>query len=162
MTDASKRLVLLHHAGKEGRAAWFDVSHRAALTKVASEPGFALIEVDQAVLDEADPNMAEGRLAADGKPEKLPVVLRPGFERLLGLAAGQKAPGTPRSPWDDIVVGSVVLASDSKEDGWHECVVAGIEANGQTLHLRWRDYPDFPPFTKPVNRIGLLPRSGLR
>lgn len=173
MAEVIKRLVLLYHGAKEGRAAWFDLAHRAALTKAAAEPDYALVEAEQALLDELDPNMAQGHLTNEGKPDKLPVMLRTNFERLLGLAERAKPPGAGEaatkggalaaaSPWTDIVVGSIVLASDSKEDGWFECVVAGVEGDGQTLHLRWRDFPEYPHFTKPISRVGLLPRSGLR
>lgn len=167
MTEVAKRLVLMNHAGSEGRAAWFSAIHRPALSRAAGEPGFSLIEVEKALLDEVDPNMAEGRLTG-GRPDTLPVMLRAGFDRLLALAEQMAAAGTPgavskpSSPWDAIVVGSVILASESKDDGWHECVVLAVNVSKQSLTLRWRDYPDYEPFSKPISRVGLLPNSGLR
>src|SRR3954447_12592955 len=47
-------------------------------------------------------------------------------------------PSRPQS-WDEISIGSVVLAHESLEEGWWESVVLGI--NGEALALRWRDYP---------------------
>jgi hypothetical protein len=44
--------------------------------------------------------------------------------------------------WDDINVGSEVIAFESSEDGWWEAIVT--EINGEMLTLRWRDYPRQP------------------
>jgi len=44
--------------------------------------------------------------------------------------------------WDEIRVGSLVIAHESPEDGWWEAIVVAIE-NDQLL-LRWRDYPRQP------------------
>jgi len=170
MAEVTTRLVLLYHGAKEGRGAWFNASHRASLKKAATEPNYALVEVEQPILDQLDPNMPEGKMTADGRPDELPVMLRSSFERLLQLVEARQAakpagsegkPPLP-APWSDIRVGSIVLASESKEDGWHECVVSAIEGNGEVLLLRWRDYPDFDYFKKPITRVGLLPPTGLR
>jgi hypothetical protein len=38
-----------------------------------------------------------------------------------------------------IGVGDLVVAQESPEDGWYAAIV--VEANGDMLTLRWRDYP---------------------
>lgn len=173
MADVKRRLVLLYHGTNEARGGWFDLAHRAAVSKAASEAGHTLIEVEQPKLDQIDPDMPAGRLAADGKVDELPVMLRATFDRLLKLAvptqpataagpAGKSSGTGMPSPWSELRVGSIVLASDSKEDGWFECVVMAVESSGLTLRLRWQDFPGYPYFTKPVTRVGLPPPSGLR
>lgn len=37
-----------------------------------------------------------------------------------------------------------------------------IEQNGATLRLKWRDFPEFDEFTKPLTRIAIPPASGAR
>ena len=44
----------------------------------------------------------------------------------------------PRN-WQEIGLGDLVVAQQSREDGWYEAIV--VEANGDMLTLRWRDYP---------------------
>ena len=61
MPDTTKRFVLLDHRNKEGRGGWFDLSHRAALTKAAAEPGHVLVELEQAKLDQIDPDLPAGK-----------------------------------------------------------------------------------------------------
>ena len=59
-----------------------------------------------------------------------------------GAAAGSRPPGSgPRLPrnWKEIGLGDVVVAHQSLEDGWYAAIV--LEANGDMLTLRWRDYP---------------------
>src|SRR5688500_3898377 len=49
-------------------------------------------------------------------------------------------------PWTTIAVGSIVLASVSRDDGWWECVVLAVEPSNDTLTLSWRDWPRMPSF----------------
>lgn len=66
------------------------------------------------------------------------------------VAPAASAKGTPRGTetstsvplprsWNDIKVGSLVLAQESHADGWWEAVVS--EIRDDILTLRWRDYP---------------------
>ncbi len=64
-------------------------------------------------------------------------------------------------PWSAVVVGSVVLASDAKDEGWWEAVVLALEG-GNMLRLRWRDYPEYDQFNRLITRVGLLPPGGQR
>ena len=60
-------------------------------------------------------------------------------------AAAHPSQTMATDPWDAIKVGSVVLAQDaSDEPGWWEAVVTSIGPDGETLTLRWRDYPKLP------------------
>ena len=63
------------------------------------------------------------------------------------------APNFPES-WDKIGIGDLVIAQESPEDGWYAAIV--IEANGDMLTLRWRDYPHATRIVRHRKRLGLL------
>jgi hypothetical protein len=48
----------------------------------------------------------------------------------------------------------LVVAQDSIEDGWFEAVVT--KRDGDTLTLRWRDYPSQPEFVRAIKAVALL------
>ena len=55
--------------------------------------------------------------------------------------------------WDDIKVGSEVIAFESAEDGWWEAIVT--EITGEMLTLRWRDYPRQPMVARRRHQVAL-------
>src|SRR5215211_9456245 len=57
--------------------------------------------------------------------------------------------------WDQIQVGTLVIAHESPEDGWWEAIGVAIE-NDQLL-LRWRDYPREPCVRRSRLEVSLLP-----
>lgn len=57
--------------------------------------------------------------------------------------------------WGAIKVGSVVLASESKEDGWWEAKVTEAKPNNVFI-LTWVDYPDYEPFVRHRERLALM------
>jgi Agenet domain len=64
------------------------------------------------------------------------------------------APGLPHS-WAEIAVGQLVLSlQDGPWGAWWEAIVT--EINGDTITLRWRDYADLPPITRPRASLALL------
>jgi len=72
-------------------------------------------------------------------------------------SSGGGAANAPKWPvdWDEIGVGSVVLALEAPEYGWWESIVIGV--NGQSVSLKWRDYPREPVFVRPRAELALLP-----
>jgi hypothetical protein len=57
-----------------------------------------------------------------------------------------------------IGLGDLVVAQESLEDGWYEAIV--VEAAGDMLTLRWRDYPRERRVVRHRLRLGLLyPKS---
>jgi hypothetical protein len=95
-----------------------------------------------AMLDE--PNGAASKPAQAGEP-----------------AAPPPAPTPTVSPrprtWDEIGIGSLVLAIVGVEDGWWESVVLGV--NGEMLTLKWRDFPGERTFIRRRTELALLPVS---
>jgi Agenet domain len=64
------------------------------------------------------------------------------------------APGLPHS-WAEIGVGQLVLSlQDGPWGAWWEAIVT--EINGHAITLRWRDYADLPPITRPRASLALL------
>ena len=59
----------------------------------------------------------------------------------------------PRS-WDEIEIGSLVLATTGIEDGWWEAIIESID--GDILTCRWRDYPTEPNVLRGRNELALL------
>lgn len=58
--------------------------------------------------------------------------------------------------WDGITLGSLVLATVAPEDGWYEALVTEVKNDGLLL-LKWRDWPDEPPFLRRAHQLALLP-----
>ena len=63
------------------------------------------------------------------------------------------AEGYPRD-WDDINVGHLVIAQEDAASGWWEAIV--IARDGDTLAMRWRDYPGHPKFVQHRTAVALL------
>jgi hypothetical protein len=63
------------------------------------------------------------------------------------------AQGYPRD-WDDISVGHLVLAQEGAGGGWWEAIV--IARDGDTLTMRWRDYPRYPKVMQNRTAVALL------
>jgi hypothetical protein len=132
------------------------------------------------VLASKDPKVAEiaarlpvGRIHATGRMF-VPFVCHDLYEQLVAAAAngnpdassppngssgasgstpGGSAPHLPQT-WQSIGIGDLVVANDSREDGWYEAIV--VEANGDMLTLRWRDYPRERRIVRHRLRLGLL------
>jgi hypothetical protein len=90
-------------------------------------------------------------VAANGNPE--PAGPPNGASGASGSAPGGSAPHLPQT-WQSIGIGDLVVANDSREDGWYEAIV--VEANGDMLTLRWRDYPRERRIVRHRARLGLL------
>ncbi len=80
------------------------------------------------------------------------------------VAAPAEDPATPPAPtpgidlpkdWSAIKVGSVVLASESKDDGWWEAKVIEAKPN-DVFQLVWLDFKDYPPFVRHRERLALM------
>jgi hypothetical protein len=93
---------------------------------------------------------------------------KPGAVASNGSASGDQGPGpAPTAPadpkggpsrpqsWDDIGIGSVVLATVGVEDGWWESIVIGV--NADAFSLKWRDFPREPVFVRRRTKLALLP-----
>jgi len=88
---------------------------------------------------------ATGKQAARGRGRKpLPVLIDVSPDPL------------PRKPshWDEITVGSLVLAWDQECEAWYEVVVTN-EVDG-LFRIKWRDFPKQKPVMLRRDQIALL------
>ena len=151
------------------RGAWFDIALRDTLAKSIADTPITLFELDQIKLDQVDADFPAGKLPLGGGRPTLPIIKRATYDKLAILAGPPPATGPLATgeagrgdPIGAVKVGSVVLASDSKDDGWWEAVVVRVEQNGATLRLKWKDYADLGEFTKPLTRVAIPPANGAR
>ena len=68
--------------------------------------------------------------------------------------AAASAPLTMPADWSGIVVGSVVLANESPDEGWWAAVVTSVQ--GHLCNLRWRDYPKQASVVRPITELALM------
>lgn len=74
-----------------------------------------------------------------------------------GTAGGAGAGGGAKPPfdWDDIALGSLVLAQGDDEDAYYAAKVVATKADDHFV-LTWADYPGYPEFSRPRRALGLL------
>jgi hypothetical protein len=91
--------------------------------------------------------------AAAANGNALPTSPPNGSSGAQGSTPGGSAPHLPQN-WQAIGIGDLVVANQSREEGWYEAIV--VEANGDMLTLRWRDFPRQRRFARHRLRLGLL------
>ena len=80
-----------------------------------------------------------------------------------GLGPAPTAPADPKGgpsrpqSWDEICIGSVVLATVGVEDGWWESIIIGV--NADAFSLKWHDFPREPVFVRRRTELALLPAA---
>ena len=179
MTCNAPRLVLIATGpADEPLGAWFEALHQADLVRAAARGRLHLVTVGAGWLRALDPAVAMGQLLGPGRPAPLPPLRRATYDALSALPGlvvqvpapgdGRLPPGGTRGPATKLQtskrtlrVGSIVLASTDVEEGWFEAVIVSIQP-GSELQLRWRDYPDLDPFTRPLAAVAVPPAGGVR
>jgi hypothetical protein len=167
MNGKIKYLVLFGvDAERKARAAKFELKDEAAVRKAA---GLMNYRVGLAKSDDAmrlASALPDGKLFESGLG-MAPMVREETFNKLFevlsfddnwishGLITGAKTnldAATIKAAnelWCTIKVGSIVLAFDTTYGDypmWQPAVVVSISKNGETLELRWRDWPGYKPF----------------
>jgi hypothetical protein len=96
-----------------------------------------------------------GRVYATGKGT-VPNISDELFGKLNALVGGDPGPISASLPttWDELAPGHLVIAQESLADGWFEAVVT--KRDGDTLTLKFRDYPSQPEFERPITAVALL------
>jgi hypothetical protein len=83
---------------------------------------------------------------AEGGGDQLPAA-NPG-------ASGKAPPLTTPADWSSLKPGSVVLATETVDEGWWPAVVLAV--NGHLISLRWRDVEGLPSVVRPLTELALL------
>ena len=140
------------------RAARFDGAKAELVHKAAAAMDLKVIETTADDHHAIARKLPEGKLYANGKgfvPH-----IRPELYLKVTEALGDSAKGPNDPPqhypkhWDEVGAGDLVLAQASLIDGWWEAVVTKKE--DRLLHLKWRDYPKYEPFTRNVAAVALI------
>jgi hypothetical protein len=157
-------------AGKP-HASLFSEADAPLATKAAGLMGMQVLRPVSTAASELAAKLPKGRVFASGRGF-VPFVRLKLYEALLmthadpenQLPVDASAPSKPIGSSDtppstdasliDLKEGTVVLAPAAPDEGWWEAVV--VKAKGDLLTLRWRDYPDDPPFARRRNQIALF------
>jgi hypothetical protein len=172
-TTCSAPLVLfgIDSRGKP-KAARFGKEHADLAIKAASQLQLQVLACQDPKIADLTAELPVGRVHATGRTF-VPFIRRDLYDKLVAAAAngnthpsppngssgasgstpGGSAPRLPQN-WQAIGLGDLVLASQSREDGWYEAIV--VEQNGDMFTLRWRDYPRQRRIVRHRLRLGLL------
>ena len=155
------------------KAARFGKEHASLAMKAATQLQLKVLASDDPKVAEIAARLPVGRIHATGRTF-VPFIRRDLYDQLLAAAAngnarptsppngssgasgstpGGSAPHLPQN-WQAIGLGDLVVAQESLEEGWYEAIV--VEANGDMLTLRWRDFPRQRRFARHRLRLGLL------
>jgi hypothetical protein len=147
----------LDQAGKP-KAGRFAERHAAVARKAAKSLGLSVCPSSKPGFAGLASKIPAGRVHAQGKAF-IPYIKRELFDQVQAASstttalpskskAGSSVSGMPdaRTPknWDDIAEGHLVLYQEAPKDGWWESIV--IARDGETLTLRYRDFPKLPSF----------------
>jgi hypothetical protein len=155
------------------KGARFGKEHASLAMKAATQLQLKVLASSDPKVAEIAARMPVGRVHATGRTF-VPFIRRDLYDKLLAAAAngnthsasppngssgasgstpGGSAPHLPRN-WREIGVGDLVVANQDRDDGWYEAIV--VEANGDMLTTRWRDYPRERRMAHHRLRLGLL------
>ena len=156
------------------KGARFGKEHASLAMKAATQLQLQVLASNDPKVAEIAARLPVGRVHGTGRAF-VPFIHRDLYDQLLAAAAangnalptsppngssgapGGSAPHLPQN-WQAIGIGDLVVANvvpnQSREDGWYEAIV--VEANGDMLTLRWRDFPRQRRFARHRLRLGLL------
>ena len=172
---------------KKPHASQFEGADEALVRKAASLMGF---RVGRAETDEARAlakKLPEGKVFAAGRAF-VPYVKQDLYDKVRGLlilepppaanpspaAAASMAPpnrnetkvvaASPCDPWAAIGVGSVVLCRDQTKDApsWWEAVVVAMAKDGNTMTMRWLDYPKQKQFVAKRRSVAVIGDNAIK
>lgn len=141
--------------------------------------GFTAVQVSRGGLEALATALPAGKLFDSGRAF-VPFVKGSTYQQLLALAPKGSRPTAlrlvasgpepknvpPAKPvageggelpesWATIKVGSLVLATENRVEGWFDAIVT--EANPSDMFtLKWRDFPDLEPFLRDRSNLALM------
>jgi hypothetical protein len=173
-TSRPSPLVLfgIDNRGKP-KGARFGKEHASLAMKAATQLQLNVLASNDPKVAEIAARLPVGRVHVTGRTF-VPFIRRDLYDKLVAATAsgnpdpsnpsngasaaassppGGSAPHLPQN-WQQIGVGDLVVANENREDGWYEAIV--VEANGDMLTLRWRDYPRVRRIVRHRLQLGLL------
>ena len=175
--DAAELIVLGRDASGKSHASWFDTEEAPLAKKAAGLMGMATMRVASADIRKLADRLPHGKVFASGKAfvpfvkgelytsllDHLDVAEK---DRLASLqmeketTAAASTEGTVTTDelpadWSKLKVGSLVVAWESKDNGWWLAKV--VTVNTDDLYtLSWHEYPDLATFIRKRKFIALL------
>ena len=155
------------------KGARFGKEHASLAMKAATQLQLKVLASNDPKVAEIAARLPVGRVHATGRTF-VPFIRRDLYDKLLAAAAngnahptsppngssgasgstpGGSAPHLPQN-WQAIGIGDLVVTQEGPEEGWYEAIV--VEAAGDMLTLRWRDYPRERRVVRHRLRLGLL------
>jgi hypothetical protein len=155
------------------KGARFRKEHASLAVKAATQLQLNVLASNDPKVAEIAARLPVGRVHATGRTF-VPFIRHELYDKLVAAAAdgnghptrppngssgasgstpGGSAPHMPRN-WREIGVGDLVVANQDRDEGWYEAIV--VEANGDMLTTRWRDYPRERRMVHHRLRLGLL------
>ena len=173
-TSCPSPLVLfgIDNRGKP-KGARFGKEHASLALKAATQLQLNVLASNDPKVAEIAARLPVGRVHATGRTF-VPFIRHDLYDKLVAAAAngntpsasppngssgasgstpGGSAPHLPQN-WQAIGIGDLVVANENREDGWYDAIV--VEANGDMLTLRWRDFPRERRIVRHRLRLGLL------
>lgn len=163
-------------------ASWFTSEQVDQAKAAAKLMGMACVDVDDPALSQLAPRLPQGKLFGSGKAfvpfcsldrydellKHVPKSARSPLRIVSSTSGGKSSESTTKATsaasgnkagfpadWSKIVVGSTVLATVGRADGWWEVEV--IEQTAEdTFTLKWCDFPREPTITRHRTQLALM------
>jgi hypothetical protein len=158
---------------KKAHASWFGPLDAELAERAAGFMRMRALQVVTAEQRELALQLPQGRIFESGKGF-VPFAKMAAYERLSAFIEAfdppfpivEEAPTVEPVPtassvpktWEEISIGSLVLACEGEMQGWFESVVVALPGD-DLVELRWRDWPEEPSIVRRVNDLGLV-RAG--
>ena len=176
-------VVLGTGSDNKPHAARFEGSDETLVRKAAGLMGFRIGRAETEEARALAKKLPEGKVFAAGRA-LVPYVKQDLFDQIRGLLIIEQATtASPNAepalapphkngtkvaatnscsdPWSDVKIGSVVLCREDvgEDSSWWESVVVAIAKDGETMTMRWRDYPKVKKFTVRRHTVGLIAQT---
>ena len=157
----------LDQAGKP-KAGRFAEQHAAVARKAAKSLGLSICPSSRPGFADLASRIPFGRVHAQGKAF-IPYIKRELYDQVQAASkttaalAAKTKPGASVSAkpavqlpkdWNAIAEGHLVLYSEGSQDGWWPSLV--ISRDGESLTIRYRDFPKISPFQCHLRDVALL------
>jgi hypothetical protein len=144
----------------KAHASVFDEGGAELAAKAAEIMGIQTLRVESDEHRALAAKIPRGKIFASGRAF-VPLIRAALYDQLVTAAGGTptEAPSSVRkgdlaAQWDNIDVGCWVLACTDWREGWWESHV--LEVKGDLLKLKFRHWPDVPPFSQRRTQVALL------
>lgn len=140
---------------RKPHAARFAGENEALLAKAAGVMGMCLAVPATKKHFEIVNKLPIGKIHATGNG-LVPIVDQSLYDQIISLVGGQ--PGTisaslPKSA-AQLAPGHLVIAPAAVEEGYFPAII--IKRSGETVTLKWRDFPSEPEIIRPISGLALL------